>query len=250
MAAAPGSEPGARKGVGVQVPSLARMFKFSKLRDGVYELRFKEVYDMCMTFMRYQEFYESPRYHDKKFTWAEYMAWYSREQSKDGSFSYMNDWGGFNIPVDIIGQVVSLGIDDPNHYDMLMIGIYKTIMTETDRAYLIGVSDVGTLDKHEMTHAMYYLDDEYARKCQRIFIETDPDLIQGIREVLFAKGYTEKTLHDEIQAYLTSDDKLFKDDEKKTAEFEERYNKLQERLKAIHDEHYPIFTKDIAPVTT
>ena len=222
------------------------MFKFSRLREGVYELRFNSQYDMCMTFMRYQEFYESPRYHDRKFTWAEFMAWYTREQSKDGTFSYMSDWGGFNIPVEVVGQVISMGIDDPNHYDMLMMSIYKIITAECDRAYLIGVVDGGGLDRHEMTHAMYYLDDEYARKCQVVMIETDPDLIQGLREVLFAKGYTEKTLYDEIQAYLTDDSKLFKDTDR-AAEFEERYNKLQDRLKAIHDQHYPNFIKDISP---
>ena len=225
------------------------MFKFSKLREGVYELRFKTQHDMCMMFLRYQEYYESPRYHDRKFTWAEYIDWYCRDQNKEGNFSYMTDWGGFNIPVDVIGQVVSLGIDDPNHWDMLMMGLYRTIMAETDRAYLIGVTGDDGLDKHEMTHAMYYLDEVYRNKCLGIIFETDPDLIQGIREVLFAKGYTEKTFHDEVQAYLTEDRKLFKDDESK-ASFEEGYNKLQERLKAIHDEHYPIFIKDVAPVTT
>lgn len=220
------------------------MFTFSRLREGVYELRFKEQYDMCMTFMRYQEFYESPRYHDRKFTWAEYIAWYCKDQNKEGNFSYMTDWGGFNIPVEVIGQVISMGVDDPNHYDMLMMTIYKIISAECDRAYLIGVVRDGELDRHEMTHAMYYLDEAYRDKCLKVIFETDPDLIQGLRDVLFAKGYTEKTLHDEIQAYLTDDKKLFKDTDKQ-ATFEEGYNQLQARLKAIHDEHYPIFTKDI-----
>lgn len=82
------------------------------------------------------------------------MSWYVKEQSKDGSFSYPQDWGGFNLPVDIISKVHELGIDDPNHYDSLMFALYRMISAQCDGAYLIGVGKGVELDEHEMTHAM------------------------------------------------------------------------------------------------
>jgi hypothetical protein len=226
------------------------MFKFSKLREGVYELRFDDLYELCMTFLRYQEFYESPRYQDRKFTLAEYMSWYVKAQNKDNTFTYPSgDWGGFNIPAEVIGQVHALGIDDPNHYDLLMLSMYRVMMAQTDRAYLIGVqSDVGDLDVHEMTHAMYYLDEVYRNRCLGILNDTDPELIDAIRHVLFAKGYTEKTLFDEIQAYLTSGTKIF-NDTTELKDFEAGFQELQAKLKVVHVEHYSAFTKDIKPIS-
>jgi len=222
------------------------MFKFSKLREGVYELRFNDSFQMCMTFLRYQEFYESPRYHDKKFTIAEFMTWYSKEQGEDGHFSYASgDWGGFNIPVEVIKQVFDMGLEDPNQYDQLMYAIYRLIKMETREAYLIGVMDDGVLDVHEMTHAMFYLDHSYRDRCLGIIHMTDPELLDLMREVLFAKGYTEKTFYDEVQAYLTEGGKIFEKSEK-LEPFEGRFQDLQAKLKAVHDEHYPRFIKDIA----
>lgn len=229
------------------------MFKFTRLREGVYELRFDDLYELCMTFLRYQEFYESPRYQDRKFTLAEYMSWYVKNQNDKDTFSYPSgDWGGFNIPAEVIGQVHALGIDDPNHYDSLMFALYRIMMSESEdgKAYLIGVqNDVEGLDDHEMTHAMFHLDATYSNRCMGVLFETHPDLLQLLREVLFAKGYTEKTFYDEVQAYLTTGGKIFQKDgaKEKLEPFEAGFQKLQERLKAIHDEHYPKF---IAPVTT
>jgi len=234
------------------------MFTFSKLREGVYELRFDDLYELCMTFLRYQEFYESPRFQDKKFTLAEYMSWYVKNQGalvkiKDKDVPYFSypvaDWGGFNIPAEVISQVNDMGIDDPNHYDALMLAIYRIMMSQCDRAYLIGVqSDVGELDDHEMTHAMYYLDEEYRRRCTGIIGNTNHALLDLMREVLFAKGYTEKTFYDEVQAYLTTGGKIFEKDgaAEKLEPFEAGFQELQAKLTAVHNEHYPIFTESIA----
>ncbi len=215
------------------------MFKFSRLRERLYELRFDDQYEMCMTFLRYQEFYESPRFEKRKFTLAQYMSWYVKDQSKDGSFSYPRDWGGFNIPADIIARVQELGIDDGNHYDMLMGSLYQIIAAQDDDAYLIGVTRGAQLDAHETTHAMWHIDDVYRREAKKL-LDTEPALVSKLITALKARGYTDVTALDEVQTYLTTGDGLFKEHKKAPG-----YRKLQKRLKELHGKHYPSFTKDI-----
>lgn len=218
------------------------MFAFRKLRDRLYELRFDDQHEMCMTFLRYQEFYESPRYVGRKFTLAEYMSWYVKDQNKDGVFSYPQDWGGFNLPVDIIGRVHAMGIDDPNHYDHLMFALYRTISSQCDGAYLIGVGRDTVLDAHEVTHAMFHIDDAYRTKVLAALEGQHRDLVAELKGRLLARGYAEVTALDEVNAYVTTGDHGFFKDFKKTY----GYRQLSQQLKALHELHYPIFTKDIS----
>lgn len=72
------------------------MLKLQKITDKIYHLHFDKQYDLAMHFLRYQEYYECPndRFYKNSFTLAEFMHWYAKEY---GSFSYPEDWGGFNL---------------------------------------------------------------------------------------------------------------------------------------------------------
>lgn len=219
------------------------MFSFKKLRNRLYELRFDDQHEMCMTFLRYQEFYESPRYVGRKFTLAEFMSWYVKDQSKDGSFSYPRDWGGFNLPVDIIGKVHAMGIDDPSHYDSLMFAVYRMISAQCDGAYLIGVTQGAQLDAHETTHAMFHIDDAYRAKVLDVLTDTKhTSMVRKFQDILMNRGYAEVTTLDEVNAYITTGDHNFFKAFKRTA----AYKSLLQALKALHAKHYPTFTKDIS----
>lgn len=217
------------------------MFAFKKLRDRLYELRFDDQHEMCMTFLRYQEFYESPRFVGRSFTLAEFMSWYVKEQSKDGTFSYPKDWGGFNMPVNIIKQVNDLGIADPNHYDALMSAVYKMITAQCDNAYIIGVTYDAGIDKHELTHAMYHIDDKYHKLSNQI-MTTNLGLIEELQVPLLNGGYASSTVIDEIQAYITTGDHryFFKKFEKR-----KDFKELESALKELHKSHYASFLKTI-----
>lgn len=215
------------------------MFTFRRLRERLYELRFDDQYEMCMAFLRYQEYYESPRFEKRKFTLAQYMAWYVRDQNKDGRFSYPSDWGGFNIPARIIGEVQRLGIDDPNHYDQLMGSLYQIITVVDDDAYLIGVTGDGEVNAHETTHAMWHIDAAYRNRAKSLMDDELP-LVNQLIKVLKARGYTDITALDEVQTYMTTGDSLFKEFKKKAD-----YKRLQKKLKQLHGDFYPNFTKDI-----
>jgi|SRR6478735_637575 len=217
------------------------MFSFKKLRKQLYELRFDNAHEMCMTFLRYQEFYESPRFEGRRFTIAEFMSWYARFQNDSGVFSYPQDWGGFNLPVRIISQVQEMGIDDPNHYDDLMSFIYSIITAECDDAYLIGLEKGGTLDRHEMTHAMFHIDVLYRQHVLYALENVQNDLVKELKAILLDNGYAESTALDEVNAYVTTGDCDFFEAHRETPEYKE----LQRCLMTLHDTYYPIFIADI-----
>jgi len=225
------------------------MFQLKKMREGVYMLSFTQHIDLCYAFMRYQEFYEStnPHFYGKTFTWAEYIRWYTLTNKKEGSnphaFYYASDWSGFNHPLEVIGKVHDLGIPDPNHYDDIMYGIYKLIMTECDKAYLIGAAPGTSTEKHEMTHALYYLNSEYKNRVFGTIHTRNKNrtkLIDDMSDILFKMGYATSSIVDEINAFTTTGDMKFFDKLNKQA-----YASLKKELITLHKKYYPEFIKDI-----
>ena len=88
-------------------------WKIERLYPGIYHLNFAEHYDLCMHFVRYQEYYEGPEHREKIFTLLDYMEWYAEEHGK-GGFTYASDWSGFNVPDWVLHQVRNADIPDLN----------------------------------------------------------------------------------------------------------------------------------------
>jgi hypothetical protein len=65
----------------------------------VYLFTFDSQYDLCMSFVRMQEFYESDsnKFRGKYFTLEKYMDYWSKKFG-NGVFTYTKDWNGFNLP--------------------------------------------------------------------------------------------------------------------------------------------------------
>lgn len=185
-------------------------YKLSKYLDSIYLVQFEESYDLAMTFLRYQEFYESTNseIRGKQFTLIQYMDWYVKEMCGNGAFSYHEDWAGFNIPSTIVDEVRKLGILDLNHHDARMFDIYdeaRSIHGDGD-FYLIGTTedDDGTL-QHEVAHGLYYINEEYKTEVDKIWNSMTHQSKSLMKEYLLEEGYPDKVHIDETQAYLSTD---------------------------------------------
>ena len=81
--------------------------KLIQKTKNIFQVEAESQYDLAMTFIRIQEFYESPfreiRGHD--FILEKYMDRYAKEY---GNFTYTTDWNGFNVPGDIVRKFFSL----------------------------------------------------------------------------------------------------------------------------------------------
>ncbi len=197
------------------------MFDFSirEILPHVYRLHFHSSYDLAMHFLRFQEYYESPRYYKQIFSLVDYMEWYSKEHGH-GKFTYADDWSGFNVPSWALRDVRWADIPDPNKYDRLMFSLVDWVeqVEHPKEYYFIGTSDEGhregeTADDildHEVAHALYTVNSQYRKNVNRLLGDWDGpgghkgEELDSARTVLRSMGYHETTVEDEIHAYCAT----------------------------------------------
>ena len=178
-------------------------YKLCEISKGIYFIEFENNYDLAMLFLRYQEYYESPKFKNKNFSIIDYMEWYSK--SNKGSFTYATDWAGFNIPVHIIA-LAYVAAPDCNKYDVEMMQIYQKIKSieVIEKSYLIGaVKGKSSTIKHEVAHGLYFVDEKYKREMDFLISELPKTIYKKIKTKLLKMGYCKDVIKDEIQAYLT-----------------------------------------------
>ena len=187
---------------------MKKPFKLIEVKPNIFCLKFNNHYDMCMTFLRYQEFYESPssQFRGKSFRILDFMRWYSLAFGK-GAFTYPIDWSGFNIPDYVLQQVYDLGIKDWNDYDQQMWEVYQACKQQArfhGKFYIIGVTKGnGALD-HEIAHGLFYLNAQYKKEMTKLVKQMEPDLRIAMNTYLKKVGYTPKVFIDETQANMAT----------------------------------------------
>jgi len=178
------------------------IFSMSKVLDGIYHLSFDSTINLGAYFLRYQEYYESPRYYNVPFQLIDFLKWYASEN--DGNFTYFSDWAGFNLPAQVILDLYPQ-LTDANDHDSFMLLIAKMVLKENDKAYIIGTSheSKSALD-HEIAHGLFYTNTKYQAEMKRTVKKLPAKIRKGIESVLLEMGYHERVLVDEIQAYMAT----------------------------------------------
>ena len=196
-------------------------FRIQEIYPHVYHLHFDSAYDLAMHFLRVQEYYESPKYHKKIFSIADYMEWYAKEHG-DGAFTYPKDWSGFNVPSWALREVRKAEIPDPNRYDRFMFSLvdWAEARESGQNYYFIGSSTAGhqgdedeesVLD-HEVAHAFYSTSASYRREASDLVAHWQLSWggshksgeLASARAVLRGMGYHYTTIQDEIHAYCAT----------------------------------------------
>ena len=155
------------------------------------------------TFLRFQEFYESPNpdFKNKIFTVGQVRAWYSE---KYGADTYHSDWTGFNFPSYVLAPFRQ-GLFDPLTKEETILLDY--LRYRYDNFYIIGAQDKATL-RHELAHALYASDVIYKRKIDQLCYKFQKDL-KVCYEYILEKGYHKDVIYDELQAYITDNEDEF-----------------------------------------
>ena len=183
-------------------------YNFYELLPGVFLAEIFNNHDLAMSFWRAQEVYESAnsRFQDNVFTQAEYMSWYAKKASDTDTFSYSDDWCGFNLPSHIIDKCYSMHTER-NEYDRFFLGLTGNIKEymQAKPYYLLGVrrGDTGTLN-HELAHGLFTTNPAYQADMLSLIGALPERQYKKLSQLIRKMGYAKSVIDDEIQAYLAT----------------------------------------------
>jgi len=179
-------------------------FRITQKIPNVYVITFDKRYELCMSLLRIQEFYESPKYKSKYFTLEEFVDYWSDEFG-NGLFDYPAKWNGFNFlgqtlldwlflfpyqngsyrsrEREVIDRLIKRiakdnGIRWPakrHHPDYWGCLSYEDLEKCLKNVYIIAVNneDGGKTQavNHELAHAVYTLHPSYKKSCTKLLIK-------------------------------------------------------------------------------
>ncbi len=184
-------------------------FKIKKIKPlKLWHVLFDKQIDMALSFLRIQEYCESPKFKGKDFELDEYIQWYSEKYK--GPFDYHLEVGAHNIPGNAFDAFMcTYGPDLSNKESEVLDELWDMIDADDEPYYVIATckslpDHKGYFD-HEFRHGLFYLLDDY--RCDILTVlkkyETNRD-VKKFRNAL-SKDYDKKVLNDEVHAYaLTS----------------------------------------------
>ncbi len=176
--------------------------KITEIRSRVFQLEFESQLELASTFLRFEEFYESPEFRGKIFTLKEFKEWYTKEK---GAFTYYEDWPAFNIPSSVLKPFIEGEFDPLSNAEKQLISLFKN---ESGIFYIIGVvAGAESLCDHELAHALFFTQSEYSKQVLSILKRYNISEIK--QELRGMSGYCEEVLDDEVNAWiLTLSDEL------------------------------------------
>lgn len=200
-------------------------FKLKEIIPKVYHIEFSKQVDVTSSLLRFQEHYESPKFRGKIFSLDEYIAWY-RTTRKKGRFTYFTDWSGYNFPSKVLkpfkdGRFGPLSLREKAILESLDL---------KDNFYVIGTFKSGKkkddfmIKKHEIAHALFYLDKNYRKSVLKVLETVDK---KPIFKFLKNAGYHPGVFLDEAHAFLLVDSKELKEDGIKLAPYRKTIKDLE-----------------------
>jgi len=189
--------------------------KIQEIFPGLIHLHFKTQYEVTSTMLRLQEFYESPyeNIRDKYFDLEDYMDTYAKHKE---NFTYTIDWSGFNIPGNVVNKFFKI-------FDEKLLAKEAILKNTINKAKAdIGIKDskfylIASYDddlegkdvlKHEIAHGLYYLNEEYKEKMEKVIMNISDNERNLLAERLLDEGYFENVIFDEMQAYFSTSEML------------------------------------------
>lgn len=169
----------------------------------IYGINFPTQYALCSTFMRLQEFYESPinGIRDHFFTLEQYMDAYAASR---GNFTYTKDWIGFNVPGTVIRKFFETFGHDLLEKEKRLQATIQHLLDDSGRFYLIGTFGIADAMNHEMAHGFWHVSNNY-KQGMRDLIEALPKKEYAhLRECIKAKHYADNVVDDELQAFMST----------------------------------------------
>jgi len=207
----------------------SRKVAIKEVSDSIFHLEFPTIHLMCSALIRFQEYYECPKFKNKIFTLEEYMDWYAE---KFGDFTYFQDVAGFNIPSYSLNEFYGGDFDPLTNKEKKILQVFE----KTKKPYyIIATSSASATQEndliHEMSHGLYYINEEYHNRVKEILKGQD---LGDIYKWLGKKGYNKVHFLDEAHALLMEDSRSFSRSNFRASD----YRSVRRLLRNNYDSHY------------
>lgn len=175
------------------------MIKIKKIYKNLYIIKSNSRKELVMTILRFQEYYESPKFKNKIFSLKDFITWY--RSVNNNKFTYVFDYCGFNFPSYVLKPFYKNKFKDITKNERKVLDFFKNI---NGNFYIIASvnNDITTL-KHELAHYFWRYNKAYKRKIKTILNKIPNREILKLKRVLKNEDYHESIILDEIHAYLT-----------------------------------------------
>jgi hypothetical protein len=159
--------------------------------------------------MRFQEYYENPKFKGKIFTHEQFKKWYIKNSptgKKTGKFTYNNDWWGFNMPSSVFKPFYNGKFDPLSDLEKTFL---KRLKPYTNKKFYV-ITAFGKINmrilKHEIAHGLFYTNAGYRCEVMKI-LKTVPTKQKMQIFEFFKKhnGYHKDVWTDELHAYILSE---------------------------------------------
>jgi len=162
----------------------------------VFLVQFPDQKTLASTMLRFQEHYESPNFRGQVFSREEFEKWYIE---KKGSFSYLEDWSGFNVPSTVFESFWSGKFDPLSSEEQELLDAVGKLPKPF---YLIATSEnpVHSTLRHEIAHGLYATNPDYRAE---VYAHLEGLQLSPIHRMLAdGAGYHPAVWLDECHAYL------------------------------------------------
>lgn len=206
-----------------------------KLTPEIFYITFPNRKELTFTMCRVEEYYEaaSDNLRGKVFTWPEFIDEFT---SNEGHLDYFHSWSGFNVPGATFNSWTNK-FKDMSARELALIKLVWSSITNPDSRYYIIATIEGdnTVEDHEIAHALYYVDETYKAKMDRLNSTLDAD-VRLLLTAEFAKlGYSSTVYEDELQAFLATSE--FEYINKRFGLTEDMYDKVTPNYRAVFSSH-------------
>ena len=202
-----------------------------EITKNIFHLKFSTQSELASTFLRFQEYYESPKFKGGVFTLEEYKKWYianSTQGKKTGKFTYYQDWTGFNIPSKVLKPFYQGQFDPLSDKEKGLLELFKD--KKDEKFYIIGTFGKSSALKHEIAHGLFYTNESYKNEVLKILEEISKKTKEKINNMLRdTGGYHQSVLTDELHAFVLCKNKKLKEKKiytKALDDVSERLNKI------------------------
>lgn len=200
-----------------------------KVRDvlpRIVHLEFPDQKLLVYTLLRFEEYHEGSFFKGKVFTFDEFKEWQTR---KNGRFTYIEEWSGFNIPSSVLKPFREGRFDPLSEEEKEFLEIFEG--GERDYYIICSLKDDKTVFEHEMAHGLFNTSDDYRKRVMEILKEIELEEVWS--RICLPEEHDKSVMEDEVQAYLVGDFEWIVGNGLNR----EKYLPYHERLRKIFDEY-------------